>query len=107
MQELAFRTLLYRFFFFDWLFKDASRGDLFERSAAWRYNQSRARWLPTYMRRWLASGVILFALGGVVEMLMSAPGLSAIFYVPSVLSVPVNVVIGVIWIGLKSLPGPL
>ncbi len=53
MQELAFRTLLYRFFFFGWLFKDASRGDLFERAAAWRFNQSRAHWLPTHMRRWL------------------------------------------------------
>ena len=53
MQELAFRTLLYRYFFFDWLFKDVSRGDLMARSAAWRFNQSRAHWLLTYMRRWL------------------------------------------------------
>jgi len=107
MQELAFRTLLYRFFFFGWLFKDASRGDLFERAAAWRFNQSRAHWLPTYMRRWLWCGLILFALGGIAETMMSAPALSAIFYVPSVLSVPINVVIGVIWVGLKSLRGPL
>lgn len=45
MQELAFRTLLYRYFFFGWLFKDASRGNLFERSAAWRFNQAHAHWL--------------------------------------------------------------
>jgi hypothetical protein len=30
-----------------------------------------------------------------------------LFYVPSALSVPVNVVIGVVWIGLKALPGPI
>ena len=73
MQELAFRTLLYRYFFFDWLFKDASRGDLVARTAAWRFNQSHAHWLLTYMRRWLWCGVLLAGLGGVAEMLMRAP----------------------------------
>jgi len=107
MQELLFRTLLYRYFFFGWLFKDASRGDLLERSAAWRFNQGRAHWLLTYMRRWLWCGLFFFAMGGVVELMLSAPGLSALFYVPGVLSVPVNVVIGVLWVGLKTLPGPL
>lgn len=107
MKELAFRTLLYRYFFFDWLFKDASRGNLRERSAAWRFNQSRAHWLLTYFRRWLGCGLLCYALGGVVELVLSAPALSAVFYVPGVLSVPVNVVIGVIWVSLKTLPGPL
>ncbi|AOY92927.1 hypothetical protein BKK79_14875 [Cupriavidus sp. USMAA2-4] len=107
MQDLAFRTLLYRYFFFSWLFKDASRGNLLERSAAWRFNQSQSRWLPTYMRRWLGCGLLCYALGGFVELMLSAPGLSAVFYVPGVLSVPINVVIGAMWIGLKALPGPL
>lgn len=107
MEELAFRTLLYRYFFFDWMFKDASRGDWAERASAWRFNQSRAHWLPTYMRRWLWCGVLFSGLGGVVELMMRAPALSAIFYVPGVLSVPVNVVTVVVWIGLKALPGPL
>lgn len=107
MQELAFRTLLYRYFFFDWLFKDVSRGDLMARAAAWRFNQSRAHWLLTYMRRWLSCGLLLYGLGGAVELLMRAPALSAIFYVPGALSVPVNIVIGVLWIGLKACPGPL
>lgn len=106
MQELAFRTLLYRYFFFDWLFKDVSRGDLMARSAAWRFNQSRAHWLLTYMRRWLWCGLLLYGLGGAVEVLMRAPVLSACFYVPGALSVPVNIVIGVMWLGLKACPGP-
>lgn len=107
MKELAFRTLLYRYFFFDWLFKDASRGDLMARAAAWRFNQSRAHWLPTYMRRWLWCGLLFYGLGGAVEILMRSPGLSAIFYVPGALSVPINIVIVVSWIGLKACPGPL
>jgi len=107
MRELLFRTLLYRYFFFDWLYKDASRGNLLERSAAWRFNKMHAHWLLTYMRRWLWCGLILFALGGAVELMLREPGLSAIFYVPGVLIVPVNVVIGVLWLGLKTLPGPV
>jgi hypothetical protein len=39
-------------------------------------------------------------------MTLNAPALSACFYVPGALSVPVNAVIGVAWLGLKALPGP-
>lgn len=102
---MAFRTLLYRYFFFGWLFMDVNRGTVFERSAAWRHNQAQARWLPTYMRRWLWCGVIFYGLGGLAELM--APGLSAFFYVPSALSVPVNAVIGAAWVGLKVLPAQI
>lgn len=103
---MAFRTLLYRYFFFDWLFRDVSRGSMLERAAAWRHNRMQAQWLPTYMRRWLVSGLLLSALGSFVEMVLGAPVLSAFFYVPGVLSVPVNAVIAAAWVGLKALPGP-
>ena len=106
MQDVAFRTLLYRYFFFGWLFKDASRGSMLERAAAWRYNKERSHWLLTYMRRWLWCGLLFYGLGGVVELLLNAPALSAFFYVPSALSVSVNAVIGAAWIGFKALPGP-
>lgn len=106
MQDPAFRTLLYRYFFFSWLFKDASRGNLLERAAAWRHNQAQAHWLPTYMRRWLWSGALLYGLGSVAEVMLNAPALSAFFYVPGALSLPINAVIGAVWLGLKALPGP-
>ena len=106
VQDLAFRTLLYRYFFFSWLFRDVSCGDLIERAAARRHNQAQARWLPTYMRRWLWCGVLLYGLGGFVELILGAPALSAVFYVPGALSVPINAVIAVTWVGLKALPGP-
>lgn len=104
---MAFRTLLYRYFFFGWLFKDVNRGSPLERSAAWRHNRAQARWLPTYMRRWLWCGIVLYGLGGLAEMLLSAPGLSVLFYVPSALSVPINAVLGAAWVGLKVLPAPI
>ena len=106
MQELAFRTLLYRYFFFDWLFRDVSRGSLLERAAARRHNQSQAHWLLTYMRRWLWCGLVFYGLGGFSELILNAPLLSALFYVPGALSVPVNAIIGAAWLGLKALPGP-
>lgn len=106
MQDLPFRTLLYRYFFFGWLFKDASRGNPLERAAAWRYNKERAHWLLTYMRRWAGCTVLFYGLGGAVELLLQAPLLSAFFYVPSALSISVNAVIGAAWLGFKALPGP-
>ncbi len=107
MDALAFRTLLYRYFFFGWLFRDASRGTLLERAAAWRHNQAQARWLPTYMRRWLWCGVLMYGIGGFVELVLGAPIASVVFYVPCALSLPVNGVIAVAWLGLKLLPAPL
>ncbi len=102
----AFANLLYRYFFFGWLFRDVSRGDVFERAAAWRHNREQARWLPTYMRRWLSCGLALYALGALVEIVVGSQLLSAVFYVPGALSVPVNAVIGAAWLGLKALPAP-
>jgi hypothetical protein len=107
VQDTAFRTLLYRYFFFGWLFRDANRGSVFERAAAWRHNQQQARWLPTYMRRWMWWGLAFYGLGGLVEGVLAAPLLSALFYIPSALSVPVNAVIGAAWVGLKVMPGPI
>jgi hypothetical protein len=104
VEPLAFRTLLYRYFFFGWLFKDASRGTLFERAAAFRHNQQQARWLPTYMRRWLWFGALLTGLGCALELGLGAAVLSAFFYVPGALSVPVIVVALAAWLGFRSLP---
>ena len=104
---MSFRTLLYRYFFFGWLFRDASSGSRFERAAAWRHNQAQARWLPTYMRRWLVVGLLLYGAGCFVEGVLGAPLASSLLYVPSALSLPVNAVIAVAWAGLKLLAAPL
>ena len=103
---MTFRTLFYRYLFFGWLFRDVNRGSLFERAAAWRHNQAQARWLPTYMRRWLVIGVGAYALGALVEVVFGAPLASALFYVPSALSVPINAVAVAAWVGLKALSAP-
>ena len=104
---MSFGTLLYRYFFFGWLFKDVNRGNLLQRAAAWRHNREQARWLPTYMRRWFWIGVAFFGLGGFVEALLLLPGISVLFYVPSALSVPINAVIIAAWVGLRVMPAPV
>ena len=106
MEGPAFRTLLYRYFFFGWLFKDANTGNVFERAAAFRHNQQQAHWLLTYLRRWVWCAVVLYGLGSMVEVVLGSPALSLLFYLPGALSVPVNAVIAAAWLGLKAFPGP-
>jgi fatty acid desaturase len=100
VSEEPFHALLYRYWFFNWLFMDASRGSLFERAAALRHNRRQARWLPTYMRRWLALGLACCALGAIVEATGSVM-LAAMFFLPGVLAFPVNAVIAAAWVGLR------
>jgi hypothetical protein len=102
----SFRVVLYRYLFFGWLFRDVNCGTVFERSAAWRHNLDSARWLITYLRRWCVLGALFFCMGLVAEHLLSAQAMSAVFYVPSVLTVVVNTVIGVLIAGFKLLPAP-
>ena len=67
MQERELSPVFYRYFFFGWLFRDAGRGSLSERRAAWRHNLAQARWLPTYLRRWLTLSALFFSGGVGVE----------------------------------------
>lgn len=105
--NISFSTLLYRYFFFGWLFKDVNKGNVYERSSRWRHNKEQARWLGTYLRRWLFMAALLYILGALSEAIMLAPGVSAVFFVPMAVSVSINTVICALMIGFKSLPGPL
>jgi len=102
VNPLPFRTLLYRYFFFGWLFKQTSAGDLFERAAAERHNRQQARWLPVYIMRWLWLALGLYALGRVAELLFDAPRVSVLFYAVSALSMTFTVTIASAWLGIKG-----
>jgi hypothetical protein len=93
-------TLLYRYVFFAWLFKDAGRGCQFQRAAAWRHNVEQARWLPTYMRRYCLTGLLLVSLGCATE--LSAPLLSVLFFLPGLVTVLMTTVAFVGWVRLRS-----
>ncbi|AEG91656.1 hypothetical protein [Ramlibacter tataouinensis] len=106
MQEPAFSTLLYRYFFFGWLFKDIGQGTMFERAAVMRHNREQARWLPVYLLRWLWWGLGFYAVAQVVEFVLQAPALSMLFYAASSLSVPFTVAAAAAWVGLRWLHRP-
>lgn len=101
------RSAWYRYLFCDWMFRDVRRGTLIERAAAWRHNREQAKWLATYMRRWLVLGALLHLLGALVEAVAMSPLASAFFFVPGAISVSVNAVLGAAWVALKTFPPPL
>jgi hypothetical protein len=103
---LRLRELLYRYWFFGWLFEDVNRPTLLERAAAWRHNQSQARWLPVYLKRWAVLTVLSFLVDALLEHGLQAQMWSAVLYVQAVLGMAYNTVTTVVMLGLKILPGP-
>jgi hypothetical protein len=78
---MPFRRLLYRFLFFDWLFRDVSAArDRIERHAAHQHNRKMSRYLPVYLRRWSFLTAFDFALGILFEKVLQAGLLSAWFF---------------------------
>ena len=100
---LRFRTLLYRFMFFGWMFTDISATrDLYERHAAARHNRYMSRYLPVYLRRWSVLTACDFVLGVLFERALQASLLSAWFFTWSCVSLTAMVVISVAWLMLSN-----
>jgi hypothetical protein len=97
MTSLVDPNLLYRFFFYGWLFRDASRGSMWERSAAWNHNREQCHWLATYLRRWGAITVLLFLLGALCEAGMAGHVAASCFNFVAILTVPYHAVTAVCW----------
>ena len=93
--------VFYRYWFFDWLFSDASRGNALERDTALRQNKERARWLPTYMRRWIALGLLMYAAGVSLEWL-GLDGVASFAFTSACVSVPVLAVACATWWVLRG-----
>lgn len=106
MQADKSPLLLYRYFFFSWLFRDVRCGSRFEQAAAWRHNQAQSRWLPTYLWRWSVLSLLLFSAGGLSSQVFAAGWLGVPFYVLFSISIPMSSVIVVAWLGLRFLPRP-
>ncbi|MET0855361.1 MAG: hypothetical protein ABWY27_01310 [Telluria sp.] len=101
--EIPFRTLLYRFIFFDWLFADLGAArDLFERHAAWQHNRRMCRYLPVYLRRWSVLTAGGFGLGFLFERVSQPSLVSAWFFTSSCVTFTGMVVISVAWIFLAN-----
>ncbi len=101
--EMPFRTLLYRFMFFDWLFRDASAArNLYERHAVLQHNRRMCKYFPTYLRRWSFLTAFDFGLGCLFERALQASVLSAWFFTCSCVTLTGMVVMSVAWIFLAN-----
>jgi hypothetical protein len=96
-----FWQLLYRYWFWGWLFRDANQGDLLRRAAAWRHNVAQRIHLPVYMRRWMALMGLTFAAALGIEVVLDARAFAALLYVGAVLSAVVEVVASIAWLFLR------
>lgn len=95
-------SLLYRYFFWDWLFHDVNQGDLLRRSASWRHNLAMRRCLPTYMGRWLACTAATALAAQGAEAATGPSVVPAIFYTGAVLAVVVFCIALVLWMFLTG-----
>jgi len=97
----AFYLLVYRYLFFDWLFRDVNSGNSLERAAAWRFNREMRRYLPIYLRRWLVLVVSSHALGALFESGLSLSHAAAFCYCVTSVSAAMAILIVRSWLGLK------
>jgi len=102
----SLRSLLYRYWFWEWLFVDlASASGLYQRAAAWRHNVAQRRHLPIYMRRWLVPMAANLSVAAVFEKVLEWMLSAAVFYTNGCIAVCVVVVTFVGWLFLgRSAP---
>lgn len=95
-----FRRLLYRYFFFDWLYRDASRGTPLERENARRFNRQRRNYLLIYLRRWIGVVIGSCLVGVSFEKGLALDYTASVFYCVSSLSLVTSALIARLWVGL-------
>jgi hypothetical protein len=94
-------SLLYRYWFWEWLFVDlASARGLYQRAAAWRHNVAQRRHLPVYMRRWLVMIAANLGVGALLEKALAWMMFAAFFYTNSCIAVCVLAVTFIGWLFL-------
>jgi hypothetical protein len=94
--------LLYRYFFFDWLFLDVRQGSTLERAAAWRTNCDHRRYLATYLRRWAVIFGGGYGMGLLFERGLDAVRVAVCFYTSSMIAASFIFVIVLSWFSLEN-----
>jgi hypothetical protein len=93
------KSLLYRYWFWEWLFVDIGRArDVYQRAAAWKHNVAQRRHLPVYMRRWLVVSAANLGVAAVLEKMMASMLSAALFYTNTCIAVCVLFVTFVGWL---------
>ena len=95
------KSLLYRYWFWEWLFVDlAAVRDVYQRAAAWKHNVAQRRHLPVYMRRWLVVTAANLGVAAVLEKTLAWMLSAAVFYTNSCIAVCVVFVTFIGWLFL-------
>lgn len=95
----SLRSLLYRYWFWEWLFVDARQvAGVYQRAAAWRHNVAQRRHLPIYMRRWLVVTAANLGVAAVLEKALAWMPAAAFFYTNGCIAVSVLFVTFVGWL---------
>jgi hypothetical protein len=103
----SLRSLLYRYWFWEWLFVDLRQvAGVYQRAAAWRHNVGQRRHLPVYMRRWLVVTAANLAVAAVLEKALAWMLSAAVFYTNTCIAVCVLLVTFVGWLLLGRRDGP-
>jgi hypothetical protein len=103
--QLITETVLYRYFFYDWLFKDMRIArNVFEWRAFWLHNQAMRVYLRIYLLRWWLISAAAFALGVFFDRAVEAPVMAGIGFTGGSMASCVVVMIVASW-ALLSRPG--
>ena len=94
---ILLRTLLYRYFFYGWLFRDADTGDAAARTSARRHNEDQRKWLPVYMARWAVLGVLVAMLETFLEQRFGTSLLSAMLALVTIFVMMYALITGICW----------
>jgi hypothetical protein len=105
--EESLRSLLYRYWFWEWLFIDLHKVvGVYQRAAAWRHNVGQRRYLPIYMRRWLVVTAANLGVAAVLEKALAWMLSAAFFYTNGCIAVCVLFVTFVGWLVLGCAADP-
>lgn len=94
------RSVWYRYFFWQWLFRDVCVSDPWQRAAARSHNLQRRMYLTVYMRRWSGLCLFHFAAGCLLEPWFLL--LAAAFFCSFAMSTCVLTTAAVSWVMLKG-----
>jgi hypothetical protein len=96
------RRLLYRYWFWGWLFHDASHIGHSDCAAAREHNVRQRAHLPVYMRRWATGVVALLAVGHTLELCAAPAALTAACFVGASVGAVIVTVAAAGWALLSS-----
>jgi|JI7StandDraft_1071085.scaffolds.fasta_scaffold758506_1 hypothetical protein len=96
-------SVLFRYFFFLWLFHDVNVDGLYQRAAAIAHNKAHRHYLLVYLRRWTALTLVMLFSGIMLEQMYALA--CVFFYTTAALCACTvcNIAVAWVFLGQKNL----